>query len=69
MGLSYTDLMKGSGGWIGGQGSSSSRIWNWVDKTEFRYSNWYTGQPDERSEACVDVSIFEFEFIIIEVTI
>jgi len=49
------NLGKGSdwNAWIGARGSSSSGVWNWSDKTGFKYTNWVEGLPNEETEACV----------------
>ena len=62
--LFYTDLSRGSGPTLlGGRGSSNSGHWNWTDKSEFSFSNWRSGFPDEGSEACVKVRTNKLNFI------
>ena len=53
-----SDLIKqGSGrAYYTGGYRNSDNIWNWIDKSPFSYTNWFSGQPDNLGD-CQDALI------------
>ena len=42
--------------WIGLFDDTNGGDWHWIDGTELSYTNWFSLQPTNKDEHCVDVS-------------
>uniref|UniRef100_A0A8C6Q1F9 C-type lectin domain-containing protein n=1 Tax=Nothobranchius furzeri TaxID=105023 RepID=A0A8C6Q1F9_NOTFU len=63
-GLSFlrTLVYRGSGSfkntWVGGTDRFQNRVWRWTDGSDYNYSHWYRGEPNNSGgqEECMEIN-------------